>query len=130
MTTHDFAHHLVIERVDDGHALAVLEPNGDARVGTEALVLLAQRLSRVAVESAIASEGDVHCEAAQSQLTHVAAPNGRVSAAALLDRRLMHHVRDDLRRSGTAHARVNVALVNDAGDALALGAFEFDLARR
>lgn len=129
MSPNVFAHHVIVQRVDVGHALGAIEARQNVPIEPEALLALAHHLSRVALESAVREDGVVQCESLQSQMTHLAAPLGRVTGAALVDRHLVTDVSDDLRRNGSAHARVNVALVDDAGDVLGLGAFEFDLAR-
>jgi hypothetical protein len=127
-----FAHRVIVECVEEGTAVARLEPSPeigpDTRgLETEAVVALAQHSSSAALNGAIVSIHPVRTRAVRSEITHFREACGPLSAAALVDRELTSEVADDLRRSGSVRANVSVAVVDDDGETVALGTFEFDI---
>ncbi len=126
-----FAHRVTIESVDCGSAAARLDPQPQAGgiVAPEAVLALAHHSCGAAVQGiARAITGEIRCTPSSSSVTHLRAASGAICAAALVERELPVHVADDLRRNGSAHARVNVAMVDDTGETVALGTFEFFIA--
>ena len=124
-------HRVRIERVDCGTALARLEPAAGASEphDGEAILALAHRSCAAAMSGiADALPGVTRCRAAESKVTHLRTVSGSICAAALVDRELPQHLTDDLRRDGSARARVHVALVDAAGEAVAFGTFDYDVA--
>jgi hypothetical protein len=127
-----FSHRVRVDYVDFGSSFARLEPPAEtvASVAPEAVLALAHRSCGAAIEGIVREAGgDVRYTPTSSTMTHLRAVAGAASAAALVDRELPHHVADDLRRNGNTHARVNVAVVDADGDAVALGTFEFFISR-
>jgi hypothetical protein len=132
MNTEVFSHRVRVEHVDFGSSFARLDPPAEpaAAIAPEAVLALAHRSCDAAIEGLVnESESALHYAPTSSALTHLRAAIGTASAAALVDRELPHHVADDIRRNGNAHARVNVAVVDGDGDAVALGTFEFFITR-
>jgi hypothetical protein len=128
-----FAHRVTIESIEEGTAVARLEPGphaaADADLETEAVIALAQHSSRAALDGAVRSvRGSVRFKPIHSEVRHLRSSAGPLSAAALLDRELASELVDDIRRIGSTRARVNVAVVDDEGETIALGNFEFDVA--
>ncbi|HVA28079.1 MAG TPA: hypothetical protein VNF68_07855 [Candidatus Baltobacteraceae bacterium] len=122
-------HQFLIESTDPGTAVARLEPVG--LLESHDVLALAQRSSEAAIHAVVRTiRGEIRTTPSESRLTHLRVPSGAVSAAALLECELTDDLADDVRRNGTARARVNVAVVDDAGETVALGSFEFFLARR
>jgi len=126
-----FAHTVRIESADCGVALGRLEPAARADlIEAEAVLALAHHCGDAALRGiAAAVGGAIRCAPAQSNITHFRGATGALSAAALVDRELPCYVADDIRRDGNVRARVNVALVDDDGEPVALGVFEFEMAQ-
>jgi hypothetical protein len=129
-----FAHRVSIESIDEGSAVARLEPAGHigpdgCPLEPEAVLVLAQHSSYAAVKGAVRSiHGLVRATPVRSEVTHLREASGPVSAAALVDGNFTSELADDIRRSGHASASVSVAVVDDEGKTVALGAFKFDVA--
>jgi len=132
MSSEVFSHRVRVEHIDCGSSFARLEAptQTPATVAPEAVLALAHRSCGAAIEGIVTEAGgDLRYTPTSSALTHIRAAVGTASAAALVDRELPHHVTDDIRRNGNTHARVNVAVVDGEGDAVALGTFEFFISR-
>jgi hypothetical protein len=124
------AHRIEIERIDCGTSLARLEPGGAAEVSAEALLAFAHSSCGAAIDGLSA---EVHCTLrylpTTSRMNRLRAATGVLSAAALVERDSPWYLCDDIRRSGSAKTRVNVAVVDGSGDAVAFGTFEYVIDR-
>lgn len=127
-----FSHRISVERVDCGAALAQLLPPGGsaAPLPAEAVLALAHSSCGAAIDGMVhEAQCALRYQPTTSSVTHLRQANGPVSAAALVERELPCYVAHDIRRNGSTHTRVNVAVVDADGEAVALGTFEFFIAR-
>jgi len=127
VATEASSHRFTIEEFVEGSAIARLEPMGE--IEPPDILAVAHRSSRAALHSVVSAiHGGVRTTTAESNIVHLREPNGPVSAAAVVDCDRAEDVADDVRLNGTTHARVKVAVVDDAGESIALGYFLFYLA--
>lgn len=127
MSTEATSHRFSIEQFVEGCAIARLEPGGEIQLPD--ILAIAHRSSQAALHSVVSGvHGGVRTTTAESNIVHLREPKSAVSAAAVVDCDRPEDVADDVRRNGTTHARVKVAVVDDAGESIALGYFLFYLA--
>jgi len=128
-----YSHRISVERVDCGTSLARLDPPASTAgpLPAEAVLALAHTSCGAAIDGMVhEAQCTLSYQPTTSSMTHLRTANGPVSAAALVERELPCYVAHDIRRNGNTHTRVNVAVVDADGDAVALGTFEFFIARR
>jgi hypothetical protein len=121
----NIAHRVSIDQVDCGSVLASLEPGVAGELATEAVVSLANQSCSLAISSMSRRIDRVDYLQVKSSIWHLRPAVGVVSAAALVDSVLADRLADDIRRNGTMNARVNVAMVDAAGDTVALGTIDY-----
>ena len=123
----DIAHRISVDRVDCGSAIASLSPSdgSSAAIETAAIAAFAQHSCGAAISGMSRHIDRIDFHPIRSSLWHLRPAQGELSCAALVDSVLAERLADDIRRNGTMNTRVNLAVVDAGGDAVALGTIEF-----